>query len=64
MKFRARLQQGEQGEWTAECPELQIAVSALSAQNALDTLRAEIRYHVELCPCSSVPDDWVELEVE
>ena len=30
---------------------------------ALERLRAEIRYRLELCPCSGVDDDYVQLEV-
>jgi hypothetical protein len=31
--------------------------------NALDSLRDEIRYRLELCPCTTVNDDYVELNV-
>ncbi|HKB37866.1 MAG TPA: hypothetical protein VKD72_15570 [Gemmataceae bacterium] len=27
-------------------------------------MRGELRYRAELCPCSGVPDEYVELEVE
>jgi hypothetical protein len=29
----------------------------------LDALRGEIRYRLELCPCTGVSDDYVELDV-
>ncbi len=61
MKFRAILDMDENGEYTACCPELGATAHGLSPSNALDALRAEIRYRVELCPCTSVGDDWVEL---
>jgi hypothetical protein len=35
----------------------------LSPTNALDALRDEIRYRLELCPCTTVNDDFVELNV-
>ncbi len=38
-------------------------VTANSRQEALDKLRAEIRYRLELCPCSGVGAEYVELEV-
>lgn len=62
MKFEATLEEGDDG-YTAACRELGVSAHGLSPANALDALRAEIRYHIELCPCSSVGDDWVELEV-
>lgn len=37
--------------------------TGLSATNALDALRDEIRYRLELCPCTTVNDDYVELNV-
>ncbi len=40
------------------------APRGLSPANALDRLRAELRYWVELCPCSGVDDDFVQLNVE
>ncbi|MFH0953178.1 MAG: hypothetical protein V1873_02485 [Verrucomicrobiota bacterium] len=62
MKYSAGLQ-SEGEEYLAACAELGISAHGLSPANALDALRAEIRYRVELCPCSSVDDDYVELMV-
>src|ERR1043166_5733422 len=39
------------------------SASGLSPTNALDMLRDEIRYRLELCPCTTVNDDFVELNV-
>ena len=39
------------------------SASGLSPTNALDSLRDEIRYRLELCPCTTVNDDFVELNV-
>ena len=36
---------------------------ARSEAEALDKIRAEIRYRIELCPCTGVEDDYVQLEV-
>ena len=36
----------------------------LSPACALDALRLEIRYHLELCPCSSIEEKWIELVVK
>src|SRR5438067_351574 len=40
-----------------------VEVTAGSRDEALAKLRGELRYRVELCPCTGVPDDYVELEV-
>ena len=64
MKFSASVQADEHGEYVAECESVGVSARGLSPANALDALREEIRYRVELCPCSTVGDDWVELVVE
>ena len=51
------------GEFTAECESLQCSATGLSPTNALDSLREEIRYRLELCPCTTVDDNFVELNV-
>lgn len=61
MEFHARVEAEDGGKFVAYCPELDVSASGLSPTNALDALRAEIRYRVEFCPCTSVGDDWVEL---
>jgi len=47
----------------ASCDNPQCSSRGLSPSNALDSLRDEIRYRLELCPCTSVDDSFVELEV-
>lgn len=64
MKFFATLQSDETGEYIASCDELGASARGLSPANALDALREEIRYRIELCPCTSVGDDYVELICE
>ena len=63
MRYEATLESGEDGGYVAGCESLGITAHGLSPASALDALRAEIRYRVELCPCSSVSDDFVELVV-
>lgn len=64
MKYAVSLEQGEGGGYTASCAELGLSAGGLSAANALDALRDEIRYRLEMCPCTSVGDDYVQLEVQ
>ncbi len=62
MKYNANVEcEGE--EYVASCAELGVSGHGLSPASALESLREEIRYRVELCPCSSVDDDWVELVI-
>jgi hypothetical protein len=49
--------------FVAECESMDCSAKGLSPTNALDSLRDEIRYRLELCPCTSVNDDYVELNV-
>ncbi len=63
MRFEANLEESEDGGYVAWCPDPHVRTRGLSPANALDRLRAELRYHVELCPCSGVDDDYVELDV-
>ena len=63
MRYEAILESGEDGGYIAECVSLGVSARGLSPASALDSLRAEIRYCVELCPCSTVGEDYVELVV-
>ena len=56
------VEQGGDG-FTASCQSMACSASGLSPTNALDALRDEIRYRLELCPCTTVNDDFVELNV-
>lgn len=62
MKYSVSLH-NEDGEFVAECSDLNLTTRALSPTNALDAMRDEIRYRLELCPCTSVDDDFVELDI-
>ena len=63
MKYEAHLEETEEGGYVASCSSVGVSAHGLSAVNALDALRREIRYTIELCPCSSVGDNYVELDV-
>lgn len=63
MEYRVQLEERAEGGWTASCAEPAASVHGLSPDNALDRLRAELRYRVELCPCSGVGDDEIRLRV-
>ena len=64
MEFRAKVEQTEEGDYLASCPEPLVQARGLSPTNALDRLRTELRYWVELCPCSGVDEDHIQLDVD
>jgi len=64
MNYAVYLEAGEGGAYTATCPELGLTARGLGAACALDALRDEIRYRLELCPCTSVDEDFVSLNIE
>jgi hypothetical protein len=49
--------------FVASCDDPQCLGHGLSPTNALDALHEEIRYRLELCPCTTVDDGFVELDV-
>jgi hypothetical protein len=63
MIFHARVEETGEGDYVASCDDPQATARCLSPACALDRLREEIRYRLELCPCSGVEDDYVELEI-
>jgi len=67
MKFACTVRHLNNGRWLARSTGSRLGmveVSAASRDEALEKLRGELRYRAELCPCSGVPDDYVELEGE
>ncbi len=64
MLFNARIEATEDGSYEANCSDPMVSARGLSPSNALDQLRAEIRYRLEMCPCSSVDDDYVQLQLD
>ncbi len=63
MKFEATVEAEADGSYVASCVSPQCSSHGLSPANALDALREEIRYRIELCPCTGVSDEFVELDV-
>ena len=63
MRFEAIVEAEADGSYVATCENPQCASRGLSPASALDALREEIRYRIELCPCTGVSDDFVELDV-
>ena len=63
MKFEATVEGDTEGGYVAICDDPQCSGHGLTPANALDALRGEIRYRLELCPCTGVSDDFVELDV-
>ena len=63
MRFEVAVHASSEGGYIATCDEPQCFSRGLSPSNALDSLREEIRYRLELCPCTTVDDGYVELDV-
>jgi hypothetical protein len=42
----------------------EVSVVGDSREEVLERARDEIRYRIELCPCSTVAEDYVELDVQ
>ena len=63
MIFQASVEQTSEGDYVASCSDPFAQARGLSPTNALDKLRNEIRYRIELCPCTGVDDDYVQLQV-
>jgi hypothetical protein len=67
MKYRVTLKQSFGGGYYARCnaaPQGPADAQGASREETLEALRREIRFRLELCPCSGVSEDFVELEVE
>ena len=67
MKFSCTVKRLDDGRWSARSTGSKLGdveVSAFSRDEVLNKLRAELRYRVELCPCSGVSEQYVELKVE
>ncbi len=66
MKFPCAILRLADGRWLARSAGSTVGTveaTADSRDEALAKLRRELRYRVEFCPCSGVPDDYVELEL-
>jgi predicted RNase H-like HicB family nuclease len=65
MRYQVTVKQLIDGDWYARCvaaPSGVAVAQAKSKEEALENLRAEIRYQLEWCPCSGVADDYVQLD--
>ena len=62
-KFRVRVQALREGGFVATCDAPVCMSRAKTREEALEKLRAEIRYRLEWCPCTGVDDDYVQLDV-
>ncbi len=63
MKYDVDMDMDGDGAFLARCDELGVSAQGLSPACALDALRLEIRYKLELCPCTSMEEQWIELAV-
>jgi len=66
MRFPVKLEKLPDGRIQAFCQGAlinQCRVVGETRQGVLEEIRDEIRYRLEMCPCSSVEDDHVQLEV-
>ena len=62
-KFKAILRRQTGGMFLATSESPTCMSRATTEAQALEGLRAEIRYRLEYCPCSGVEDDHVQLDV-
>lgn len=62
--FRVRLRRQSEGQVLAVCDRPVCMVRGSSEEEVLGKIRSEIRYRIELCPCTGVGDDYVQLEIE
>lgn len=63
MKFPVRIETRGGACVATSLAEPVCSVSRPTPGEALEALRREIHYRIELCPCTSVEDDFVELVV-
>lgn len=64
MIFPVQIEATEDGAYLASYADPDVRVRGLDVASALERLHAEIRYRLEMCPCSSVEDDYIQLRVE
>ncbi len=62
--FRVRLTTQRDGQVLATCEAPTCIARASNEADALEKIKAEIRYRIEWCPCTGVDDDYVQLQVE
>ncbi len=61
--FRVTVRHQRDGQVIATCDSPSCMSRAPNEHEALEKIRAEIRYRIEWCPCTGVPDDYVQLQI-
>ncbi len=66
MQFRCNIARQPSGDWKASHrgPEVgEVQATGRTKEQALDKLRGEIRYRLELCPCTGESYQHIDLEI-
>jgi hypothetical protein len=65
LKFRCRLSRaGDRWHARHESPEVgELSVTGATKDEALDKLRGELRYRLELCPCTGESYQHLQIEI-
>ena len=66
MKFPSTILRRSDGQWSLrhESPEIgKVEVTAPTREQAAEKLRGEIRYRLELCPCSGETYQHIKIDV-
>ena len=67
MKARCTIQHLADGRWLVRHDGTQLGkveITDVNREQAVKKMRAELQYRIELCPCSGVSGDTVELQIE
>ena len=67
MKFPSTVERRSDGRWIARHSGSSVGaveVAAATRSEAIDKLRDELQYRIELCPCSGVSGDRAEVVVQ
>jgi hypothetical protein len=63
MTYNVRLDSTDEGDYLARCDDPPATARGLSPASALDQLRAELRYQLEMCPCHGVDPSLIQFDV-
>jgi len=66
MKLTATIVRSDAGRWTLrhESPDLgRVEITAPTREEALEKLRGELRYRLELCPCSGESYQHIDIDI-
>ena len=64
MKCTVRVTRVSSGRFIAYCDDPKCSAGASTRQEALDKIKEELRYLLEFCPCSTLKEGELEIEVE